>query len=84
METFLGTLIRFSIHSSAFNFISFSPITYKGIIVMDYALECMRGFAACLNGAKEKGVIYGKGMYEMNEGKGTKFMKQAYEIGKNI
>ena len=31
--------------------------------VMDCTLECFRGFAACLDGAQEKGVIYGKGVY---------------------
>lgn len=32
--------------------------------VMDCSLECFRGFALCLSGAVEKGVIYGKGVYE--------------------
>lgn len=31
--------------------------------VMDCALECLRGFAACLKGSAEGGVIYGKGVY---------------------
>ena len=35
--------------------------------VMDCTLECFRGFASCLRGAKEKGVIYGKGVYEAGE-----------------
>ena len=30
--------------------------------VMDCTLECFRGFAVCLNGAKEMGVLYGKGV----------------------
>lgn len=28
---------------------------------MDVTLECFRGFAVCLKGFKEKGVIYGTG-----------------------
>lgn len=32
--------------------------------VIECTLECFRGFAACLAGAVEKGVIYGKGVHE--------------------
>ena len=34
---------------------------------MACTLECFRGFTACLNGAKEKGVIYGTGVYRPGE-----------------
>ena len=52
--------------------------------VMDCTLECFRGFAACLDGAKEMGVIEGKGVYEAGENRGTRFMQQAYEMGKGV
>ncbi|MGN0689859.1 MAG: flavodoxin family protein [Oscillospiraceae bacterium] len=52
--------------------------------VMDCTLECMRGFAVCLDGSVEKGVIYGKGVYEKGEIKNTTAFKQAYEMGKTI
>ena len=52
--------------------------------VMVCALECFRGFAACLDGAKEMGVIEGKGVYEAGEIRGTRFMQQAYEMGKGV
>ena len=52
--------------------------------VMDCTLECFRGFAACLDGAKERGVIEGKGVYEAGEIRGTRFMQQAYEMGKGV
>jgi multimeric flavodoxin WrbA len=32
---------------------------------MECTLECFRGFAACLGGSKEKGVINGGGVYEI-------------------
>ena len=51
---------------------------------MDCTLECFRGFAACLDGAKEMGVIEGKGVYEAGEIRGTRFMQQAYEMGKGV
>lgn len=52
--------------------------------VMDCTLECFRGFALCLSGAAEKGVIYGKGVYEAGEVKDTPYMQQAYEMGRRV
>lgn len=52
--------------------------------VMDCTLECFRGFAVCLNGAKEMGVLYGKGVYEAGAVKNTQYMQQAYEMGKGV
>lgn len=52
--------------------------------VMDCTLECFRGFAACLEGAEEKGVIYGKGVYQKGEVTATKAFRDAYMMGKNI
>lgn len=51
---------------------------------MDCALECFRGFAKCLEGSVEKGVIFGTGVYTMGEIKSTAFMKEAYEMGLNV
>ncbi len=52
--------------------------------VMDCTLECFRGFAACLDGAQEKGVIYGKGVYEAGAIKGLPAMREAYEMGEQV
>ena len=52
--------------------------------VMDCTLECFRGFAVCLDGSKEMGVIYGKGVYEAGEIKDTPYMSEAYEMGKSV
>ena len=52
--------------------------------VMDCTLECFRGFAACLDGAQEKGVIYSKGVYEAGAIKGLPAMREAYEMGKQV
>ena len=43
-----------------------------------------RCFAKCLEGSVEKGVIRAKGVYEKGEVKGTKYMEEAYEMGKSI
>lgn len=47
-------------------------------------LACFRGYADCVEGADEKGVIYGMGVYEKGEINGHPAMLQAYETGKNL
>ncbi|MGA2090486.1 MAG: flavodoxin family protein [Endomicrobiales bacterium] len=48
---------------------------------MERTLEGFRAFTSCLNGAKEKGIIYGVGAWKMGDIKGTPAMKQAFEMG---
>lgn len=52
--------------------------------VMDTTLACLRGLADCLDGSVERGVIYGKGVYEKGEIKDHPAIQQAYEMGKSI
>lgn len=47
-------------------------------------LACMRGYADCVDGAKELGVIYGTGVYEKGEIKGAQAMREAYMAGRSI
>ena len=47
-------------------------------------LACFRGYADCVDGAIEKGVIYGMGVYEKGKVKDTAAMKEAYEMGRNV
>lgn len=47
-------------------------------------LACFRGYADCVEGAVEKGVIIGSGAYEKGEIKNNPAMRQAYEAGKNV
>ena len=51
---------------------------------MDCSLECFRGLAAYLEGSKEMGIICAKGFYERGEINGTKFITEAYEMGKGV
>lgn len=50
----------------------------------DTTLLCFKGYADCVDGAVEKGVIIGNGVYEKGEIKNTEAMKKAYEMGKNV
>ena len=50
----------------------------------DTTLACFRGYADCVEGAVEKGVIIGSGVYEPGKVKNTLAMEQAYKMGKNV
>ena len=52
--------------------------------VMDCTLECMRGFAACLTGSKEVGVIEAKGVYEAGAVRSSLYTQEAYAMGCNV
>ena len=56
----------------------------SGTESMETTLACFRGYADCVEGAKERGVIYGTGVYEKGEIKDKKAMLEAYEMGKGI
>lgn len=49
----------------------------------DTTIACFRGYADCVEGAKEMGVIYGMGTYEKGEVKGKSAMTEAYKMGRN-
>ena len=52
---------------------------------MRRTIESLRGFTEdCLDGAVEKGVIYGIGAWNVGEIKGTAAMEQAYNCGRNV
>ncbi|MGN0459870.1 MAG: flavodoxin family protein [Ruminococcus sp.] len=51
---------------------------------METTLACFRGYADCVTGAKEKGAIFGTGVYEKGEILNSPAMKKAYEMGKSI
>ncbi len=52
--------------------------------IMVRTLEGFRAFTSCLDGTKEKGVIYGTGAWKMVENKGKPAFKHAYEMGKQV
>ncbi len=47
-------------------------------------IACFRGYADCVKGAKEMGIVYGMGAYEKGEIKNSHAMTEAYEMGKNV
>ena len=47
-------------------------------------LDCLRAYADCVDGAIERGVIYGTGVYQKGEIETSPAMKQAYEMGRSV
>lgn len=56
----------------------------EDVSAMDTSLACFRGYADCVEGAKEMGVILGIGVYEKGEIIGTHYISDAFEMGKSI
>lgn len=50
----------------------------------DTTLACFRGYADCVEGAVEKGVVIGTGVYEPGKVRDTAAMKKAYEMGRQV
>jgi len=84
MKTFIDrTCAQYtSINNKEFYFIVTAADSRKE--EMERTIEGFRGFTFCLNGAKEKGIIYGTGAWNLGDIKESKAMKQAYETGKMI
>jgi multimeric flavodoxin WrbA len=51
---------------------------------MERTIEGFRAFTSCLRGAKEKGIVYGTGAWEIGDILESRAMKQAYEMGKAV
>ena len=56
----------------------------EDIASADTTLACLRGYADCVQGAVEKGVIIGNGVYEPGKVQATPAMSQTYEMGKSV
>lgn len=50
----------------------------------DTTLACFRGYADCVEGAREMGVIRGMGVYEKGEVNATPAMQEALEMGRRV
>jgi len=52
---------------------------------MDGTIACMHGFAMCIDGYDEKGILYGKGVAEKGEVVNRpELMQIAYEMGMSV
>ena len=52
---------------------------------MDGTLACFHGFAMCINGYEERGILYGKGVSDKGDVKNRpELMQIAYEMGQSV
>ena len=51
---------------------------------LERTIEGFRGFTSCLPGAKERGVVYGAGAWQIGDILTSRAMKQAYEMCKAL
>lgn len=51
---------------------------------LERTFDGFRGFTACLENAREAGLLYGAGVWNMGEINDTNSMKEAYEMGKKV
>lgn len=84
MKTLIDrTCARYTeINNKEFYFIVTAADTNKE--AMERTIEGFRGFTDCLEGAVEKGVIYGTGAWQIGEINNMPAMNEAYEMGKTI
>lgn len=71
-----------AVSGKEFYFIMTAAVSNKDLL--ERTLESLRGFTACLTGAKEKGVIYGTGAWNKGDIKKSPAMGQAFDMGKNV
>ena len=84
LKTFIDRCVpRYTeISNKDFYFILSAADTEKGNLKP--AVEGLRGFTRdCLEGTKEKGIIYGVGAWQAGDIKRSSVYHEAYEIGKN-
>lgn len=85
LKTFIDrTVPRYTeISDKDFYFILTAADTEKGNLKR--TVEALRGFTEdCLDGANEKGIIYGVGAWQIGEIKDTAAYDEAYKIGKDV
>ena len=84
MKTLIDrTCARYTeINNKEFYFIVAAADTSKR--AMKRTIEGFRGFTSCLTGAKEKGIIYGTGAWNIGDIKDKPAMKEAFEMGRKI
>ena len=51
---------------------------------MERTIDGLRGYLECLPGAKEMGVVYGAGVWQIGDVQKNTAFEEAYQMGKNI
>ena len=70
------------IRNKDFYFIATAAVNRRQ--ALERTIEGFRGFTSVLSGAKEKGIIYGTGAWNIGDIKGSSAMTEAYDMGKAV
>lgn len=71
-----------AISNKDFYFIMTAAVKRKELL--ERTVESLRGLTACLDGARERGVIYGTGAWNAGDIENSPAMGEAYEFGKAV
>lgn len=84
MKTLIDrTVARYTeISNKEFYFIVTAADTNQS--ALDRTVEGFRGFTSCLHGAKERGIVYGTGAWNIGDIKSSSAMKHAFEMGRAL
>jgi len=84
MKTFIDRACSRYTHllNKEFYYILTAADSSQGAI--QFALGEFKGLMACLNNPTEKGCLFAGGVWQKGEINGTPYLRQAYEMGKNI
>lgn len=84
LKTFIDrTYARYiSVANKEFYFIATAAVQDKN--ALERTIESLRGFTSVLSGVEEKGIIYATGVWKKGDVKKTKFIEEAYEMGKGV
>ncbi len=84
MKTFIDRCCARYTHITNKDFYFIATAADDRPAALDRTFDGFRGFIDCLENVKEKGLIYGSGVWMKGEIKNTQAFKDAYEKGKNI
>lgn len=59
-------------------------VSFRDAFVYHGYFDGLRGYLECLPGAKEMGVIYGAGAWQLGDIQENPAMQEAYRMGKSI
>ena len=84
MKTFIDRCCARYTHISNKDFYFIATAADVRPQALERTFDGFRGFAACLENAREAGLLYGAGVWNMGEINDTNSMKEAYEMGKKV
>lgn len=84
MKTFIDRCCARYTHISNKDFYFIATAADVRPQALERTFDGFRGFIACLENAREAGLLYGAGVWNMGEINDTNSMKEAYEMGKKV